>query len=452
MTGHLQDQPVVVAVLVAEPVPGPLVDLGTLDDRLGVVSLGADATEDALASVDPDCVVVAADDRLPDLVSVVGSYDAELPVFVYRDDTATSTPGGAAVSADGSTDGGSPTPAVTGVLTRSELLDALEAADGAETPGGIAPADTPVARIVSAMSTYRMPDDVRLRDIALDAVSVGVTITDPTKPDNPLVYVNEQFTRLTGYPEHEILGRNCRFLQGPDTDSEAVTELRQAVDGGRPAFVELQNYRKDGTPFRNELEILPVTDDGEVQKFLGLQRDVTQRHQRAETETRLAEARRTGRRVARDGSRPPGERVESLLTVGREALGVGNAHLVSVDRERDRHEIVRADGSSAFERGDTTALSESYCRHSLDDSAAFAFHDPAEAALDGDPAHERHGAGCYLSEPVYCEDALYGTLCFADESPRSAAFTEAEQQFAALLATHVGRLLARTDDPSLRVE
>ncbi|MFC5367113.1 PAS domain-containing protein [Salinirubrum litoreum] len=430
MTGPPSNHPVVVALLVSEPVPAPLTELDTLDERVGVVSLGGDVAGDTLASVDPDCVVVVDDDRLPTRLSRVRSYDADLPVFVYRDD-------GAGATLDD--------PEVTGVLTRSEVVTALDTTGDAAEGEAVAPADSPVARLVSAMSDYRMPDDVRLRDIALDAVSVGVTITDPSKPDNPIVYANEQFTRLTGYPEHETLGRNCRFLQGPDTEPEALAEIRQAVDTGRPAFVELQNYRRDGTPFRNELQIIPVTVDGEVDKFLGLQRDVTERHRQTETETRLRETRREARTVAHDASESPVARIESILALGRAALDVENAHLVFVDRERDHHEIVRADGAETFERGETTSLSESYCRHSLDGANAFAFHDPEAVDLADDPAHDRHGMGCYLSEPVYRDGTLYGTLCFADRSPR-AAFTEAERQFVALLSAHVGRLLAQARD------
>jgi GAF domain-containing protein len=151
--------------------------------------------------------------------------------------------------------------------------------------------------------------------------------------------------------------------------------------------------------------------------------------------------------------------LEDLLALGRETMDVANAHLVFIDPERDHHEVVRADGSAAFERGDTSPLSESYCRHSFGDANAaephgrggvapdangFAFHDPDDPALDGDPAHERHGAGCYLSEPVYRDGELYGTVCFADARPRE-AFAEAERQFAVLLSTHVGRLLERVD-------
>lgn len=453
MTEPHPEAPILVCLLTADQPSTLLTRLGELDDRLGIVSLPPDAPPDRLASVDPDCVIV--DDV--DSTSVVDAYDSAVPVFHYRSDDS----------------GGSTTQAgVTGVLTRDAVTDALDTAktdaasdtatdggriDGRATtrqPDTTASPESPAGRIVEAVSTYWLPDDATLRDVALDAVSVGVSISDPSKPDNPLIYVNEQFTQITGYSEHEVLGRNCRFLQGPDTDPEPVAELRRAVEDGRPTFVELQNYRRDGTPFWNELQIIPLTDEGEVTYFLGLQRDVSEAHRRTETNDRLADARREVREIAHDDADSPVARIEALLALGRETLQVSNAHLVFVDRARDYHEVVRTDGSALVERGDTIPLSESYCRHSIDDSTAYAFHDPDEADLDDDPAHARHRMGCYFSEPVYRDDDLYGTLCFADETPRSPEFAEVERQLITLLSTHVGRLLsqAQADGVAPRTE
>ena len=103
---------------------------------------------------------------------------------------------------------------------------------------------------------------------------IAAVVTDPRLPDNPLVAVNEGFSRLTGYREEDIVGRNCRFLAGPRTEPEAQAALRQAVAEGRPALVELTNYKKDGTPFLNTVMIAPVRgDDGEISYFLGSQMD-----------------------------------------------------------------------------------------------------------------------------------------------------------------------------------
>ncbi|GJD36104.1 PAS domain S-box protein [Methylobacterium aerolatum] len=101
-------------------------------------------------------------------------------------------------------------------------------------------------------------------------------ITDPNQPDNPIVFANRAFQSLCGYDASELIGRNCRFLQGPDTDPADVAKVRDAIAGRRDVVVELTNYHRDGTPFRNELYISPVFGpDGSLRYFFASQLDVT---------------------------------------------------------------------------------------------------------------------------------------------------------------------------------
>lgn len=121
-------------------------------------------------------------------------------------------------------------------------------------------------------------EDLCLRDRALQAVSQGVLITDPRRPDNPIVFVSPSFERLTGYSANEVYGRNCRLLQGPDTDTGTVAEMYEAIREGRSCIGELLNYRKDGTTFWSALSISPIRGaDGAVTHFVGIQTDVTER-------------------------------------------------------------------------------------------------------------------------------------------------------------------------------
>lgn len=126
------------------------------------------------------------------------------------------------------------------------------------------------------LDSRRPSDQLELKDRALAATFEGITIADAGLPDNPLIYANAGFERLTGYPVSEVLGRNCRFLQGPETDPEAAAALRAAIRDQRAVTVQLLNYRKDGTPFWNRLSITPVLDaSGAVTHFIGVQSDVT---------------------------------------------------------------------------------------------------------------------------------------------------------------------------------
>lgn len=113
---------------------------------------------------------------------------------------------------------------------------------------------------------------------AVRATRMPMCITDPRQPDNPIVFVNEAFQQLTGYEREEVTGRNCRFLQGPDTNEESVRNVREAIEQNRSVQETMLNYRKDGSTFWNELYLSPVASkDGEVQFFFASQVDVTER-------------------------------------------------------------------------------------------------------------------------------------------------------------------------------
>ena len=118
---------------------------------------------------------------------------------------------------------------------------------------------------------------------AIDSSRAPTIITDCNQPDDPIVFVNQAFLDLTGYGRKEVVGRNCRFLQGPDTDPESIAKLREAVRRKEFLRIQIYNYKKDGTPFWNDLIMSPVMDTkGEVTHFIGLQTDDTERKEREE--------------------------------------------------------------------------------------------------------------------------------------------------------------------------
>ncbi len=113
---------------------------------------------------------------------------------------------------------------------------------------------------------------------AVRATRMPMVITDPAQTDNPIVFCNEAFQTLSGYDRSEIIGRNCRFLQGRDTDREQVAKVRRAIDAQTDIAVDLLNYRKDGSAFWNALYLSPVRNDaGKVVFFFASQLDVTDR-------------------------------------------------------------------------------------------------------------------------------------------------------------------------------
>ncbi|MFT4920839.1 MAG: PAS domain S-box-containing protein [Haloarculaceae archaeon] len=138
--------------------------------------------------------------------------------------------------------------------------------------------------MVCTISEIDEADEVRkelsLKERAMDEAPIGITISDPSQDDNPIIYTNDEFVEMTGYDRGEIEGRNCRFLQGKETREEPVAEMRRAIEVEEPVSVELRNYRNDGEMFWNRVMIAPLYgEDGELEHFVGFQEDVTPRRE-----------------------------------------------------------------------------------------------------------------------------------------------------------------------------
>lgn len=110
----------------------------------------------------------------------------------------------------------------------------------------------------------------------IDPSLQSLSLADCRRAGCPLVYVNKGFEQMTGYAKEEVVGENCRFLQGPRTDPTTVQAIRRAIEGGSPLIVDLLNYRKDGSAFWNRLSLRPVrTSKGELTHFIGIQSNIT---------------------------------------------------------------------------------------------------------------------------------------------------------------------------------
>jgi len=123
----------------------------------------------------------------------------------------------------------------------------------------------------------RVEQTLKLRDRAIAACNNGIMISDAKLPDSPLIYVNAAFERMTGYTAVEVIGRNCRFLQGTDTEQPEIKQLRAAIRQQEECTVIIRNYRQDGTLFWNKLNISPVFDvNGVCTHYIGIQTDVSE--------------------------------------------------------------------------------------------------------------------------------------------------------------------------------
>ncbi|MDM7326689.1 MAG: PAS domain S-box protein [Thermosynechococcus sp. Uc] len=136
--------------------------------------------------------------------------------------------------------------------------------------------------LVDITDKKKIEMELRLRERAIIASTNGIVITDYRQPDNPIIYANPAFERITGYRLAEVIGKNCRFLQGRDRHQPGTEAIRNALEKGQSCRVVLRNYRKNGQPFWNELAISPIYNEfGEITHYIGIQSDVTER-QRAQ--------------------------------------------------------------------------------------------------------------------------------------------------------------------------
>ncbi|KAK3248666.1 hypothetical protein CYMTET_41871 [Cymbomonas tetramitiformis] len=149
-----------------------------------------------------------------------------------------------------------------------------------------------VGLLSDVTSRKEMERAVELRDRAMSALAEGICITDPHLPDNPVVYVNAAFERITGYSRSDVIGTNCRFLQCADTCPAALLRLRTAIKQEQEVVVELLNRRKNGEPFWNLLRVTPVHDPhtGQLMQFIGVQSDITELIMRKQAEEQLLQA------------------------------------------------------------------------------------------------------------------------------------------------------------------
>lgn len=142
----------------------------------------------------------------------------------------------------------------------------------------------------AGLTVQNDPEMALLRERALAAASTGITIADARQPDMPLIFVNPAFEQITGYAATDVLGKNCRFLQGADTDQAALAQIRTALATGQACRVTLKNYRHDGSPFWIDLALAPVRDEADtLTHFIGIQADITTRVQLARAQRLLAD-------------------------------------------------------------------------------------------------------------------------------------------------------------------
>jgi PAS domain S-box-containing protein len=298
-------------------------------------------------------------------------------------------------------------------------------------------------RIAAAVEAYYDRLDATLRARAMEEAPFGITITDTTRPDDPLVYLNDRFEELTGYGEPAALGRNCRFLQGDGTAIEPVNRLRTAIDQGEPESVELLNYRQDGTQFWNRVTIAPLNDgEGTPEHFVGFQEDVSETVERDRRQKAVVRVLRELYEVTTDTECSFEDKIDRVLELGTVVLELPYGFLTEIDVSDDAADgvqtVVQSRGDHhLLQPGESCPLSRAYCRKTIETDGLLALQDAAEEGWAGDPAYETFDLGSYIGGKVLVDGELYGTLCFAATESRSSPFDRLERTLVRMISRWV---------------
>ncbi|MDQ0440549.1 PAS domain S-box-containing protein [Methylobacterium persicinum] len=218
-------------------------------------------------------------------------------------------------------------------------------------------------------------------------------ITDPRQHDNPIIFVNDAFCRLTGYDRTDIVGHNCRFLQGPKTDPDDVTRIRNAVAARERIEIAIYNYRKDGTPFWNQLLLAPVKDaKGEVAYFFASQYDVTSdfaQVARLQGENAVLAAKQADSTERLHASQ---ERLKTIVNTIDTGFAIVEVRFDTDDRPLDYRFL---EANPAFERQAGVNLRGKWVTEFAPDLERFWFETYGHVALTGEPANFENYAAAF---------------------------------------------------------
>ncbi|NJR21181.1 MAG: PAS domain S-box protein [Richelia sp. CSU_2_1] len=304
--------------------------------------------------------------------------------------------------------------------------------------------------LAAAIERIRYSERLQMMERAIESSSNGIVITDATVADNPMIYVNPSFERITGYRRDELIGKSCHFWQGQGTSRDAGEELRNAIEQGRSSQVILQNFRKDGSLFWNEISIAPVYNSRRhLTHFIGVQTDITDR-KRAEEELFLkSQALATFsanlkhlHRITTYHYQNFEELVDDYLTAGCLIFGLSIGLVAQVENRCWIVRSVKAE-TQIFVKGLELNLNDTYCAAAIDSRKTIACSHIAKSSLMGEKqTYKIFELESYIGTPIFVERKIYGTLSFCASEPRKKKFEPEELEIIELMAQSLGKFLA----------
>ena len=268
-----------------------------------------------------------------------------------------------------------------------------------------------------------MTTQLRLQERAITSASDGIMITDPNQPENPVIYANPATTRVTGYSVEELLGRSSPFLQATDRDPQVRDELNRAISEGRYCHVVFQNFKKDGTPFWNELTLSPVRDEaGKLVNFIAISEDVTEQKK---SEVTLAQ--QYGRQSALaeielsiNEQRELNAVLEHIVADTKNLLPASIASIVLWDAQKQEFTVSATTESGRGKQftAENVRRTGGASRWIIDNRRPHVVSNAKEDSLTTNPILAESGMAAFVGFPLLAEGEALGVLYALDDKPR----------------------------------
>ncbi|MGE5656835.1 MAG: PAS domain S-box protein [Actinomycetota bacterium] len=304
--------------------------------------------------------------------------------------------------------------------------------------------------LAAAIERTSSEERLQLMERALNSSGNGIVIADATIANNPIIYVNPSFERITGYRREDVLGNNCRFLQAGDREQPALNELRTAIEEGRECQVILRNYRKDGTLFWNELSISPVYNSRHhLTHFVGIQTDITER-KRSEQELFLKTEALANfsanlkqlHRITTYHYQNFSELFSDYLVAGCKIFGLSTGIIAQIEHDSFTIRSIKSDLDFLMP-GLTLSLEDTYCSATIQLKKTIAYaHAGKILEIQEHPAYQKFKIESYIGTPIVVNEKIYGVLTFYSQQPRAEAFESQEKEMIELMAQSIGKFLA----------
>ncbi len=307
------------------------------------------------------------------------------------------------------------------------------------------PADGPSpARLLDRLTDLvadrqRLPTRAGLGN-AVEHAADAILITDT---EGTIKYVNPAFEELTGFSQSEAIGRTPRILKSGQQDDTYYQELWDAILNGTVWEEQVINETKTGQQYVAHQIITPVTDAaGNIEQFVGIQRDVTRRRTLEDQLERSAKTLERLHEGIAEEATDLQSKIQSVLEVGTTNLEYQLGYVTRIID--DTQQIIAAVGDhEAIQPGVSDPLERTYCRRTIEGDEPTVVADALEEEWDDDPAFEHFGLRCYVGARITVDGELFGTLCFGGEEPQQRLVLEAEQSTVTALATWLGYELER---------